>query len=329
MNRRQFLARLSTLLLAAAASASAGCSRLLEWSSRQTGAASRDVKPLATSSEPASVPATPSAPHPDLAVVKGKDAARNVEAALKDLGGIERFVKRGAKVVIKPNLLVARTPEQAVTTNPELVGAVVALCLRAGASDVVVLDRSMDPVNQVLELSRIAAATTAAGGRVKILTDRNFENTRIPRGRLLREWPLVTDVFDADVFINMPIAKHHGMAGLTMAMKNLMGIMGGARSQMHIDFDQKIVDLNTLVRPHLVILDAYRILVRNGPGGGDLADVEHPKTVVAGTSQVAIDAYGTTFFGMHPSDLPYLVNAAEQGLGEIDLAKLKISKGRA
>ncbi len=112
-------------------------------------------------------------------------------------------------------------------------------------------------------------------------------------------------------------------------MKNLMGIMGGARANIHIDFDQKIVDLNTLVRPHLVVLDAYRTLIRNGPTGGSLSDVKLTKTVVVGTNQASVDAYGTTLFGMKPTDLPYLVKANEQGLGEIDLDKLKIVKEEA
>jgi uncharacterized protein (DUF362 family) len=114
-----------------------------------------------------------------------------------------------------------------------------------------------------------------------------------------------------------------------MSMKNLMGIMGGERGTIHQDFAQKIVDVNTLVRPHLIVLDAYRMLIRNGPTGGDLRDVKLAKTVVAGTDAVAVDAYGTTLFGMQPSDLDYLVRASEQGLGIIDLARLKIDTGGA
>lgn len=109
-----------------------------------------------------------------------------------------------------------------------------------------------------------------------------------------------------------------------MAMKNLMGIVGGNRSQMHLNFHQKIVDLNTLIRPHLVILDAHRILVCNGPTGGSLADVKLANTLVVGTNQVFVDAYGTTLFGLTPQDLPYLVNAQKRDLGKINLDKLKI-----
>lgn len=264
--------------------------------------------------------------YPELAVIKGGNPRQNLEKALKKIGGIERFVKRGAKVVIKPNILTARRPEFAVTTNPILIGALVKMCYEAGAIEVIVLDRPTTSPRIAYEVSGIAQATRRAGGKIKILTERNFENTLIPEGEILKKWPLVKDVFEADVFINVPIAKTHSLATLTMAMKNLMGIMGGSRSQMHIDFDQKIVDLNTLVKPHLVILDAHRILIRNGPTGGSLSDVRETKTLIAGTNQVAVDAYGTTLFGLKPTDLPYLVKAKERGIGEIDLQKLKIAE---
>ncbi len=163
---------------------------------------------------------------------------------------------------------------------------------------------------------------------MKILTDRNFEMTAIPKGRLLAEWPILRDVFESDVFINMPAAKDHGLSRLTMSMKNMMGTMGGSRGGMHIDFHQKIVDLNTVVVPHLTILDAYRILVRNGPTGGSLSDVRTIKRVVVGTNNASVDAYATRFFGLKPQDLPYLVRAGSQGLGEIDMRRLKVGRLR-
>jgi uncharacterized protein (DUF362 family) len=269
--------------------------------------------------------------HPavDLAVYTGDDPARNVRSAVEALGGMGRFVRRGARVVIKPNVLTGAAPEYAVTTNPQVVGALIALCFEAGAAEVTVFDNPTSPARSSYAESGIAQAVSAAGGRLKYLTDRNFESVAIPQGRLLTSWPLVTDVFDADVFINVPIAKQHGMAGLSLSMKNLMGIMGGTRAVVHVDFDQKIVDLNTLVRPHLVVLDAYRILTRHGPTGGDLGDVKQTRTVVVGTNQASVDAYGTTLFGMQPTDLAYLRRAGEQGLGEVEVSKLRIARGKA
>jgi uncharacterized protein (DUF362 family) len=197
----------------------------------------------------------------------------------------------------------------------------------AGAADVVVLDRPTAPDRAAFERTGILEATENAGGSVKFLTDRNYENVAIPEGRVLTSWPLVTDVFEADTLINVPVAKVHGMAGLTLSMKNLMGIMGGQRGTVHQQFHQKIVDLCTLVKPHLVVLDATRMLVANGPAGGNLDDVRQRDTVVAGTGQVEVDAYGTTLFGRTPTDLQSLVNARDQGLGTLDLDALDILQG--
>ncbi len=317
--RREFISKFTKLVAATTFLASGGCSRLLRWSEEKDVAKVKQTK-----SNKLTVPNVEKLP--DLSVVQGEDPATNVKKAIDLIGGIERFVGKGNRVVIKPNLLTAREPEFAVTTNPLVIGALVKMCVDAGASEVTVLDNPTSSPAQVYKISGIAEATQNAGGRIKVLTDRNFENTVIPQGRILKQFPLVKDVFEADAFINVPIAKTHGLAILTMAMKNLMGIMGAGRSMMHQDFDQKICDLNTLVKPHLVVLDAYRILTAHGPSGGDLSDVSTQKKVIAGTSQVAVDAFGTTLFDMKPTDLQYLVKAKEQGLGEIDLSKLDIKE---
>jgi uncharacterized protein (DUF362 family) len=337
VERRDFCKYLGICTLAACTGGLAGCARLIDWSSGQRATEARSMagSEAATTSTEATAPAVPtatpgpSAPLPDLAVWTGDDPEANVRAAIAALGGMARFVKRDDKVVVKPNVLTGRAPQFATTTNPQVLAGIIKLCLEAGAAQVVVLDRPTSSARQAFDVSGLTAATTAAGGSLKILSDRNFERVAIPNGRSLTSWPLVADVFDADVFINVPIAKTHSMAGLTMSMKNLMGIMGGERGTIHQDFAQKIVDVNTLVKPHLVVLDAYRMLIRNGPTGGDLKDVRLAKTVVAGTSQVAVDAFGATLFGWKPTDLDYLVRAADQGLGIIDLAGLSVAKGRA
>jgi uncharacterized protein (DUF362 family) len=335
LDRREFLKGLGAAALAASTGALSGCGRLLDWSGgERTGL--REMSPASpepTGSEPtggaeatSSGSTTKGTASPDLVVARGADPAANVRKAVEALGGMERFVKRGGRVVLKPNLLTGREPQYAVSTNPAVMGALTALCLQAGAAEVVVLDHSTSEASTAFQVSGIEQAVRKAGGRVKYLTDRNFDQVRIPQGRLLTSWPLVSDIFEADTFINVPIAKTHGMAVLTMAMKNLMGIMGGMRGAIHVDFDTKIVDLNSLVRPHLVLLDATRILVRNGPTGGSLDDVELRDTVVAGTNQASVDAYGTTLFGMKPTDLAYLVNAQRRGIGETDLKKLRITR---
>lgn len=340
MERRDFCRLIGVGCAIGCAGGLAGCARALEWSQAQharEGAQQRMAPPRAETptaapaeqSTATAVESEPPAPQrfPDLAVFTGTDPGDNVAAALTALGGMERFVGRGDRVLVKPNVLTARAPEYAATTNPQVVGALVRLAYEAGAAEVVVLDNPTAPPRQAFEVSGIGDAARTAGATVKVLTARNFERVRIPEGRVLTSWPLVTDVFESDVVINVPIAKTHGLAGLTMAMKNLMGIMGGTRGLVHQDFHQKIVDLNTLVRPHLVVLDAWRQLMANGPSGGSLADVRESRTVVVGTNQASVDAFGATLFGMQPSDLEYLRLAAEQGLGQTDLSALTIRKG--
>jgi uncharacterized protein (DUF362 family) len=352
IDRRTFLLTSGRwLLLAGLTPLVSGCGRVLSWSESQGGspepfgAISESVSSTSVSVADAVPPSTATAPGfdsttsstsqptagvaPDLVVVKGEAPDLNVRAAILRLGGMERFVKRDAKVVIKPNVLTGRPPEYATTTNPLVVSALVRMCLEAGAAEVTVLDYPTSSPRAAFKESGIAQATEEAGGRLKYLEDRHFERMEIPEGRSITSWPFVTDVFEADTFINVPIGKTHGMAGLTLAMKNLMGVMGDPRGRIHIDFPQKITDVNTLIKPHLVVLDAYRILVRNGPTGGNLDDVEMPKTVVVGTSQTAVDAYGATLMGWKPTDLPSLVEAAGRGLGEIDLSKLRIEQATA
>lgn len=317
--RRAFLRGAAGTLLAASTAPLSGCGRLLDWSAETSRGDTRSMTgPPSDDSPPLPV---------DLAVSRSPDPGRALASALLALGGIERFVRSGDRVVIKPNVLTGRAPEFAVTTNPLLVGALARSCWQAGAREVVVLDRPTGSARTAFEVSGIARAVAEADADVKYLSDRNYEKIAVPEGRYLTSWPLVTDVFEADVFINVPIAKTHGLAGLTMAMKNLMGIMGGNRGLIHVDFAQKIVDLNTLVRPHLVVLDATRILVRNGPTGGSLADVARLDTVVAGTDQVAVDAYGATLFDVRPRDLGYLAAAEDRGLGTTDLGRLRIAEG--
>ncbi len=321
MERREFCRLMGIGALAACAGGLSGCARALRWSEGQRQqVATREL----------SGPSSPEAGQawPDLAIVAGDDPAMNTRMAVALLGGLGRFVKPGARVVIKPNVLTAREPEYAVTTNPQAVAAMVEMCWEAGARYVSVMDRPTSPAVQAYEVSGLQHAVGAVDGRMKVLSDRDFERISIPRGRLLSSWPLLVDLFDADVTINMPIAKTHGLAGLTMSMKNLMGVMGAERGTIHQDFHQKIVDVNTLIRPQLTVLDAYRILIRNGPTGGGLEDVRLARTCIAGTDPVSVDAYGATLFGMKGEDLPYLRLASEQGLGVLDLSKLRMEKRR-
>jgi uncharacterized protein (DUF362 family) len=266
---------------------------------------------------------------PDLVVVKGEVVENNLRAAIALLGGMERFVKKGGKVVVKPNVLTGRPPEYATTTSPELMTAVIKMCQEVDAKEVVVFDSPTSSDRAAFQVSGLDKAVSDAGGKLIYLSSRGYQTYDIPQGKLLKSWDFVTQALTADTLINLALPKQHSVSGATMTMKNLMGIMGGRRGQIHIDFDQKIVDVNTLVKPTLAILDAYRVLFRNGPTGGSLDDVRLAKTLVAGTNQVCIDAYGAQFLDMKPTDLPWLVEANKRGMGDIDLSKLKIATANA
>ncbi len=261
---------------------------------------------------------------PDLAVAKNGDPADLVRAAVQALGGMGRFVSRGDVVVVKPNIGWDRLPQQAANTNPDAVAEVVRLCLEAGAKKVLVFDNTCNRARRCYLRSGIAKAAKAAGADVFYIHERKFRTVRIPEGVEVKSWPFYKDALEADVLINVPIAKHHSLARLTIGLKNIMGIIGGDRGRIHNRFPVKIVDLNTVVKPKLTIVDGYRILVANGPQGGNLRDVRTLRTVVAGVDRVAADAYATTWFGLQPKDLDYLVEAHARGLGEIDLSKLSI-----
>lgn len=262
---------------------------------------------------------------PDLVVVRGASPEKIVKAALDAMGGIKKFISRGDIVVIKPNIGWDRVPEQAGNTNPEVVAAVVKLCLEAGAKKVKVFDRTVNDPRRCYVQSGIAPAVSALGADAVYVDDRKFKDMAI-NGLALKSWPLYTEIFDADKVINIPIAKHHGLARLTLSMKNWMGVMGGSRRQIHQKLDESLVDLATKIKPTLTILDAVRILTANGPQGGNLADVKKLDTVIAGVDQVAIDSYGATLFGMKGSDLGYVTLGHKMGLGEMDLKKLRIKK---
>jgi uncharacterized protein (DUF362 family) len=263
------------------------------------------------------------AARPDLVVVHGGSPEMLIKSALDAFGGMKKFISRGDIVVIKPNIGWDRTPEQAGNTNPDVVAAVIKLCFEAGAKKVKVFDRPVNDPRRCYVQSGIAPAASALGAQVDFVDDRKFRDMII-NGEALKNWPLYTELFEADKVINIPIAKHHGLAKLTLSMKNWMGVMGGSRRQIHQKLDESLVDLSMKIKPTLTILDAVRILVANGPQGGSLEDVRKLDTIVAGTDPVAVDSYGATLFGMKGSDLGYVTLGHKRGLGQMDLNKLKI-----
>lgn len=262
---------------------------------------------------------------PMLAIAKEGTPGELVRKVLDKLGGMSRFIKPGDIVVVKPNMSWDRVPEQAATTHPEIVREVVAMCFEAGAKQVKVFDYTLNEPRRCYKRTGIQSAAESAGASVFYISERKFKRVPFPQGELIREWEIYEDVLDADKIINLPVAKHHSISSVSLGMKNLMGLIGGNRGQFHRQFPKKIVDLSTRIRPNLVILDAYRMLVRNGPSGGSLSDVVLKKVVIAGTDPVAVDSYGASLFGLNPEQIPFLVEAKTRGLGENSLKKMTIA----
>jgi uncharacterized protein (DUF362 family) len=262
---------------------------------------------------------------PDLAMIQGESPGLITKEAIAAVGGIKRFVVKGDVVIVKPNIGWDRTPEQAACTNPDVVKAIVELCVEAEAKQVIVMDNTINPARRTYARSGIAKAAKEAGAKVPYVNPHHLKKMAL-NGEWFKEWEVYTDFVEADKIINVPIAKTHSLSRLTMGLKNWLGAIGGPRNQLHQGLDYAMIDLAKFFKPALTVLDAYRILLRNGPQGGRLSDAQLYKTVVAGVDYVAVDALGATFFEIKPEELPYLQLASERGIGSIDLEKLKIEK---
>ena len=266
-------------------------------------------------------------PQPVVAKAQGTNYANLVGDTIQALGGMKNFVHAGEVVVVKPNMAWDRPPEMAANANPAVVRRVVELCLEAGAKQVKVLDNTCNDARKSYVNSGIKAAVEGIKDPravVQYVDDRRFVEVRIEKAKALKKWYFYKDILEADRFINIPIAKDHSEARLTMCLKNMMGAIGGWRGRIHVGLHQNIADMNLLLRPDLHVLDATRILVRNGPSGGRLEDVEVKNLVFAGTDPVALDAVGTGLFGMKPADIGYIIKSHQAGRGEMDLNKIKM-----
>lgn len=262
--------------------------------------------------------------YPQVVQIQGSDPQQTLTRAMELLGGVSRFVERGDRVAIKPNIGWDRAPRHAANTNPDLVAVMVELCLKAGASEVIVTDASCNDANRAYKRSGIGQAAYNAGARVFLPRADRFRDLALD-GRLLKKWPVYTPLVFADKFINMAICKHHNLTAMTGVMKNLYGILGGQRNLLHQDIHTSIFDLGNFLRPTLVVLDAFRVLVRNGPQGGSFSDTEERNLLVVGTDQVAIDAISARILGNDPMSIGYL-KMSDGILGHVDLNKIRFKE---
>jgi uncharacterized protein (DUF362 family) len=250
----------------------------------------------------------------DLALIRNGEPAALTRRAMEALGGMKRFVPPGATVVIKPNIGWDRPPELGANTHPDVVAALVTLALEAGARRVRVMDHTCNEARRCYVRSGIEAAARQAGAEVIHLPEGRGTEMQIG-GERITTWPVHREVIEADVRINVPVAKHHSLSRGSFGMKNWLGALDGRRNQLHQEIALSCVDLAAFFKPALTVLDATRVLLRNGPQGGDPDDVSHPRMLMAGTDPVAIEAFGASLLGLSAKELPQITRAEERGLG--------------
>ena len=263
---------------------------------------------------------------PELVIAKqGTDPQALTRRAIDALGGMKRFISRGDVVVVKPNIGWDRMPIHAANTNPDVVATVVQMAFEAGAKKVVVTDASCNDPNRCFQRSGIWRSAYKLGAEVIIPAEHRFRTMRL-NGDVLDEWPVYTPLVQADKVINVPVAKHHNLAKYTGAMKNWYGSLGGRRNRLHQNIDVSVADLATFMRPTLVVVDATRVLIRNGPQGGNIDDTREMNTVIATVDQVAADSYGTGLIGQKRENVPYLKMGHERGLGTMFWENLRVKE---
>jgi uncharacterized protein (DUF362 family) len=260
----------------------------------------------------------------DLVVAKGEDPYAMTVKAIEALGGMDKFVKKNSVVLIKPNIGWDRSPEQAGNTNPYVVAALVDMCFKAGAKRVNIFDNTCNDSKRCYENSGIEKIAREKGANVYFVDDWNVVKAKFSYKSPMEGWPIYRDALECDTFINVPVLKHHGLAGLTLSMKNLMGICSGNRGLIHFDIGTKLAHLTDFIKPDLTVIDAYRVLERNGPSGGDLKDVLDMKTIITGSDPVLCDSYAAKLMGKEPLSFGYIEQALKLNLGSADILKADI-----
>jgi uncharacterized protein (DUF362 family) len=272
--------------------------------------------------------AAPAGGVPDLITVRGGDRVAMLDRALDAYGGIGAFVKKGQKVVIKPNMGWDVPPERCANTHPDIVARLTRLCLDAGASEVTVFDHTCDAWEPSYRNSGIAAAAREAGARVLPGHDQSYyREVAIPQGVALKRVKIHSAILDSDVFINAPVLKHHGGATMTACMKNLMGMVWDRGAYHRNNLHQCIADILTVKKPDVNILDAFSPMTRNGPRGRSDADLDNSvRQLLISADIVAIDVAASRLLGHAADGIDHVRIAAAAGIGQGDLGKLKIER---
>jgi uncharacterized protein (DUF362 family) len=263
----------------------------------------------------------------DLVAVKGGEAAAMFDKGLASLGGMKQFVKANQTVVIKPNIGWDVPPERAGNTNPDLVARIIEQCRMAGAKSVYVFDNTLGEATRCYKMSGIEDAVKRAGGTmVSGKSESYYHPVNIPKGKRLKSTKVHELVLESDIFINVPVLKSHGGTTLSISMKNLMGVVWDRRFWHSNDLHQCIADFPTFRKPDLNIVDAYRVLKRNGPRGVSVADVVTMKYLLISKDIVAIDTAAAKIFGLDPGQVSYIGLAEQSGVGSSNIDTMKVNR---
>ena len=259
-----------------------------------------------------------------MSVVTGAARTKTITRALDALGGIDAFISRGDRVVLKVNAAFASPASLSATTHPDLVAELVKLCFSAGAASVTVTDNPINDPASCFSLTGIGKAAESGGARVVLPRPAYFQPTSVPGARLIRDWPLFSQpLLGATKLIGVAPVKDHHRSGASLSMKNWYGLLGGRRNVFHQDIHTIILELAQMVRPTLVILDGTTTMMSNGPTGGSLEDLRATNTMIASTDQVAADAFAATLLGKTANELRFIALASAAGLGTADYESLK------
>ena len=307
MKRRDFLA----------SSIGAG---ILAGSVGSLGAITRPERALGSRMEEAALPY-------DLVAVMGGEPAEMFDKAIASMGGMQAFVKKGQTVVVKPNIGWDKTPEMGANTNPELVKRIIEHCYKAGAKAVYVFDNTCNEWQACYKNSGIEKAVKDAGGKmVPGNAESYYHDVTVPKGKNLKKAKEHELILNSDVFINVPILKNHGGGTLTVSMKNLMGVVWDRRFWHANDLHQCIADFATYRKPDLNVVDAYRVMKKNGPQGVSLSDLVLMKSLYMSANMVTADSAAAKLFGIDPASVGHIRLASEAGVGSMDLSKQRINK---
>lgn len=262
-----------------------------------------------------------------MAAVKNGTPAQMFDKAMEAIGDLKTRIKPGSKVVVKPNIGWDVSPQKAANTNPELIGHIVKRCKEAGAGEVYVFDHTCDEEKSCWKTSGIGPEVTKNGGKLVTGDDENdYKEVNFKNAKILKKVKIHKLILDSDYFINVPVLKSHGSGRVTIAMKNLMGIIWDRRLWHREDLHYCIAEFASLLKPNLNVIDAYRVMMKNGPRGRSENDVAMYKSLIAGEDILAVDVAATKLFGANIADVRYLNLGKELKVGNFDLDKMKIAR---